>query len=223
MDLYNELQNRESLLTALFPDAEEISPNAAGRIAYQKSNYTDDAYLAFATLVPNARAAYAHSFHAACEEVFNGHYEYCILPIENAVEGELVGFSKLILQYDLKIAATCDIAGADALRKTRFALLRRNILPFSTPDTERNGLFRLALPTQDCNQMADVFSAASFFGIAFLSANTVPTDKEGAMACYNLTFDLCGGDLYPFLLYLATVAPQYIPVGIYSHTKQKGH
>ena len=221
--LYNELQNRESLLTALCPDAEEISPNAAGRIVYQKSSYTDDAYLAFASLVPNARAAYAHSFHAACEEVFNGHCEYCILPIENAVEGELVGFSKLILQYDLKIAATCDIAGADALRKTRFALLRRNILPFSTPDTERNGLFRLALPTQDCNQMADVLSAASFFGIAFLSANTVPTDKEGAMACYNLTFDLCGGDLYPFLLYLATVAPQYIPVGIYSHTKQKGH
>lgn len=220
--LYDELHNRESILTALFPDAEEIAPHAAGRIVYQKSSYTDDAYLAFATLVPHARAAYAHSFHAACEEVFNGHCEYCILPIENAVEGELVGFSKLILQYELKIAATCDIAGADASRKTRFALLRRNILPFFAVDTEKNGFFRLSIPAQIPTQMADVLSAASFFGITFVSANTLPTDKEGAMACYNLTFDIRGGDLYPFLLYLATVAPQYIPIGIYSHIKQKG-
>ena len=220
--LYEELCNREPLLPALFPDAEEVAPHAVGRIVYQRNSYTDDAYLAFATLVPNARAAYAHSFHAACEEVFNGHCEYCILPIENAVEGELVGFSKLILQYELKIAATCDIAGADASRKTCFALLRRNILPFCAVDTEKNGFFRLSIPAQIPTQMADVLSAASFFGITFVSANTLPTDKEGAMVCYNLTFDIRGGDLYPFLLYLATVAPQYIPIGIYSHIKQKG-
>ena len=220
--LYEELHDRELLPAALFPDAEEVTPNAAGRIVYQKSSYTDNAYLVFATLAPNARAAYAHSFHAACEEVFNGHCEYCILPIENAVEGELIGFSKLILQYDLKIAATCDIAGADASRKTRFALLRRNILPFHTPDTEKNGFFRFSLPAHSPTQMADVLSAANFFGITLLSANTLPTDKEGALACYNLTFDLHGGDLYPFLLYLAMIAPQYTPIGIYSHSKQKG-
>ena len=125
--------------------------------------------------------------------------------------------------YELKIAATCDIAGADASRKTRFALLRRNILPFCAPDTEKNGFFRLSIPAQIPTQMADVLSAASFFGITFVSANTLPIDKEGTMAChYNLTFDIRGGDLYPFLLYLATVAPQYTPIGIYSHIKQKG-
>ena len=220
--LYEELRDREQLLQALFPDTEEIAPNAIGRIVYQRNSYTDDAYLAFATLVPDARAAYAHSFHAACEEVFNGHCEYCILPIENAVEGELIGFAKLIAQFDLKLAAACDIAGADASRRTRFALLRRNVLPFFTPDSEKNGFFRFSLPAQSAPFVADVLSAASFFGLAFLSANTLPIDKEGAMACFNLTFDIRGGDLYPFLLYLATIAPQYTPIGIYSQIQQKG-
>ena len=220
--LYEELCNREPLLPALFPDAEEVAPHSVGRIVYQRNSYTDDAYLAFATLVPDARAAYAHSFHAACEDVFNGHCEYCILPIENAVEGELISFAKLIAQFDLKIAATCDIAGADASRKTRFALLRRNMLPILTPDTEKNGFFRLSIPSQSAALMAEVLSAANFFGLTFLFANTLPIDKEGAMAYFNLTFDIRGGDLYPFLLYLTTVVPQYIPIGIYSQIQQKG-
>ena len=220
--LYEEVRNREPLLPVLFPDAEEVASNAAGRIVYQRNSYTNDAYLAFATLVPHARSAYAHSFHAACEEVFNGHCEYCILPIENAVEGELIGFAKLIAQFDLKVAAVCDIAGADASRRTRFALLRRNILPLFSPDTEKNGFFRFSLPLESSSLVADILSAANFLGLTFLSANTLPIDKEGDTACFNLTFDIRGGDLYPFLLYLATVAPQYTPIGIYSQIQQKG-
>lgn len=220
--LYDELSSREQLLSALFPDAEEITPHAAGRIVYQRSSYTDDAYLTFATLVHEARAAYAHSFHAACEEVFNGHCEYCILPIENAVEGELIGFAKLISQYGLKIAAVCDISGADASRSTRFALLRRNILPLFSPDTDTKGFFRCSLPAELSTMLADILSAANFFGIAFLAANTLPIEKEGTNFCFNLTFDIRGGNLYSFLLYLATVAPQYTPIGIYSHIKLKG-
>lgn len=221
-ELFERLRSRESLLPALFPDAEEVAPHAAARIVYQKSSYTDDAYLAFAKLVPDARAAYAHSFHAACEEVFNGHCEYCILPIENAVEGELIGFAKLISQYGLKIAAACDIAGADAARKTRFALLRRNILPLLSPDVEKNEFFRCSLPTQPSTPVADVLSAANFFGLTFLSANTLPISKDGAVACLNLTFDIRDGDLYSFLFYLSIAAPQYTPIGIYSHINQKG-
>lgn len=220
--LYQELCNREPLLPALFPDAEEVAPNAAGRIVYQRNSYTDNAYLAFATLVPDARAAYAHSFQTACEEVFNGHCEYCILPIENAFEGELIGFAKLIAQFDLKIAATCDIAGTDASRKTRFALLRRNILPLLSFDTEKSGFFRFSLPSQSSPLVDNVLSAANFFGLTFLSANTLPIDMEDAIACFHFTFDIHGGDLYPFLLYLATVVPQYIPIGIYSQIQQKG-
>ena len=220
--LYEQLCNRESLLSVLFPDLEEIPPHATGRIVYQRNSYTDDAYLALATLIPNARAAYAHSFHAACEEVYNGHCEFCILPVENAVEGELIGFAKLIAQYDFKIAAVCDITGADASRSTRFALLRRNILPFFSQSILQNGYFRFSLPGEFSAKVADILSAASFFGLSFLSANTLPTDKEGAHTCFNLTFSICGGELYPFLLYLATTAPQYTPIGIYSHIKQKG-
>ena len=217
--LYEKLCDRENLLSALFPDAEELASHAIDRIVYQRNSYTNDAYLMFASLLPDARAAYAHSFHAACEEVYNGHCEYCILPIENAVEGELVGFAKLIAQYGLKVAACCDIVAADASRQTRFALLRRNILPLFTTDLEKNGYFRFSIPADLAASVADVLSAASFYGLQFISMNTLP---QGDEVLYNLTFAIRGGDLFPFLLYLATVAPQYTPIGIYPHIKKKG-
>ena len=214
LTLYEELRESEMLLSALFPDAEEIAPHASGRIVYPRNRYTDDAYLSFATLMTNARAAYAHSFHAACEEVYNGHCEYCILPIENAAEGELVGFAKLIAQYNLKIAACCDIMGADASRQTRFALLRRNMLPFLAGDLKKKEFFRFSLPAAQSTLASDILSAAKFYGLQFISMNTLP---QGEGAYFNLTFAIRGGDIYPFLLYLATVAPQYTPIGIYSH------
>ncbi len=217
--LYEELRERENLLAALFPDTEEVAPHASGRIVYQRNSYTDDAYLAFATHIPSARAAYAHSFHAACEEVYNGHCEYCILPIENAVEGELVGFAKLISQFDLKVAACCDIVGTDASRQTRFALLRRNMLPVFAGDIKKNEFFRFSLPAECTMDIADILNAANFYGLQFVSMNTLP---QGENAHFNLTFAIRGGDLYPFLLYLATAAPQYTPIGIYSHIQQKG-
>lgn len=215
LTLYEELRENENLLAALFPDAEEIAPNANGRIVYQRNRYTDDAYLSFANLVQDARAAYVHSFLAACEEVYNGHCEYCILPLENAVEGELVGFAKLISQYDLKIAACCDIMGTDASRQTRFALLRRNMLPLLAKDLKKNEFFRFSLPVLQSASVSDILSAAKFYGLQFISMNTLP---QGESAYFNLTFAIRGGDIYPFLLYLATVAPQYTPIGIYSHT-----
>lgn len=217
--LWEELQHRENLLSALFPEAIEIAPHAKCRIVYQRSSYTDDAYLVFATLVPDARAAYAHSFHAACEEVYNGHCEYCILPIENAVEGELVGFAKLIAQYDLKVIACCDIMGTDASRQTRFALLRRNMLPLLTIHAAKQERFRFSLPGSLATSVADILSAASFCGLQLISLNTLPWRE---LSYFNVTLDIRSGDLYPFLLYLATVAPQYTPIGIYSHIKQKG-
>ena len=217
--LYEELQGRENLCASLFPDAEEIAPHATGRIVYQKSSYTDDAYLVFATLVPRARAAYAHSAHSACEDVYNGHCEYCILPIENAVEGELVGFAKLIAKYDLKIAACCDVVGTDASRQTRFALLRRNMLPLFVADAPQNEYFRFSLPAEFASLVAEILSAAKFYGLQLISANTLP---EGAIANFNITLAVRGGDLYSFLLYLATVAPQHTPIGIYSHITPKG-
>ena len=217
--LYEELRERENLLLALFPDAEEVASHAAGRIVYQRNSYTDDAYLAFATLVPGARAAYAHSFHAACEEIYNGHCEYCILPIENAVEGELVGFAKLISQFDLKIAACYNIMGTDASRQTRFALLRRNMLPVFARDVKKSEFFRFSLPIALSSVASDILSAANFYGLKFVSMNTLP---QGENAHFNLTFAIRGGDIYPFLLYLAMIAPQYTPIGIYSHIQQKG-
>ena len=83
-------------------------------------------------------------------------------------------------------------------------------------------LFRFSLPSQSASLISDILNAANFFGLSFLSMNTLPIDKDGASACFNLTFAVKESNLYPFLLYLAMVAPQYTPIGIYSNIKQKG-
>ena len=220
--LFEHLQEREPLLPYLFPDIEEIGAHAVNRIIYQRSSYADDAYLTFASLFTEPRAAYAHSFHAACEEVYNGHCEYCILPLENAAEGELIGFAKLISRYELKIAACCSIAGADTARATRFALLRRNILPALSTNTESNGFFRFSLPTHLHSLLGDILDAARFCELKLLTLSTLPASKGEADSCFHVTLSIDGGKLYPFLLYLAMVAPQYTPIGIYSQLKQKG-
>jgi hypothetical protein len=96
------------------------------------------------------------------------------------------------------------------------------MLPLFSRDTVKNGFFRCSLSAENATALADILNAANFFGIRFLSANTLPIDKTDTKACFNLTFDIHSGDLYPFLLYLAAVTPQYTPIGIYSHIKQKG-
>ena len=223
-ELYRELSRRAPFPpTLLFSEFEEVSPSAYHRIVYQRSIYADAAYLRFSPLLTDARAAYAHSFHAACEDVYNGHYEFCILPIENAVEGQLISFSRLIAQYDLKIAASCDVVGTDSSRNTRFALLHRNMLPTLEAKDAECGFFRFSIPHDASTELSDVLMAASFCGLRLHSVNTLPPSDGEANASLQLSFYTDKGLLQPFLLYLAMEIPHYTPIGMYPHLPQKGN
>ncbi len=222
-ELCRELSKTEPLTPdLLFSDTNEVTPTAYHRIVYQRSIYTDSAYLEFSTLFSDARAAYAHSFHAACEDVYNGHYEYCILPIENSVEGQLISFSRLIEQYDLKIAASCDIAGNDHSRVTRFALLRRNMLPTLTSNHTERSFFRFSVPLDRSAELSDLLLAARFCDLRLHSVNTLPYSEGDTDHALHLAFDTDGGSLSPFILFLAMEVPHYTPIGMYPHLKQRG-
>ncbi len=206
---------------AFFHDAEPPSPDAAQRIIYQKSSYTDEAYLVLSSRLVSPQASYAHSFHASCEAVYNGMCEYCILPVENSVEGALSTFSRLIDRYDLKIAASCEILGNATARSTRFALLRRRILPIiDAPDTPI--FFECALPQGHTPEVSDLLCAAQMCGLRLYRIHSLPQTAGDAAFAAHPCFLTDHADLRSFLLYLAMEAPHYTPIGLYPHLTRKG-
>ncbi len=213
------LQKRELPIGFFFPDTEEIAHDAVHRIIYQRSSYTDAAYLKLSSLIADPRAAYAHSFLSACEEVYNGFSEYCILPVENSSEGLLVSFSELIERYDLKIAASCDVESGG--RTTRFALLRRNLLPLLT-DSTASTYFECAIPLGGSPEVADVLTAAQICGLRLYRIDSLPRSLPDARFSAHLSFLTDHGDLRTFLLYLSMDTPQYTPIGLYPHFTKKG-
>ena len=200
-----------------FEYAEAQNDASRGRIVYQRNSYTDNAYLRFAELLPEARAVYTHSFGSMCEEVVRGNCEYCILPIENSTEGPLNSFARLIDQYELKIVATCDIPTTDNSRITRFALLCRDLsTSLPTPQNARR-CFELLLPTDASPSQGDVLYAASCYGLVCNHVDTRVHRAEGTVqSVTHFSFYTDCGNLRAFLLFLSMEAPHYTAIGYYA-------
>ena len=217
------LAKKASLTGEIFSsEAEEISPESRSRIVYQKSSYADSAFLQLRTALPDCRAVYAPSFGAACEEVYNGQSEYCILPIENSSEGQLLSFYRLIERYELKITLSCDVLSGDANRSTRFALLGRN-LPTDFDHTKQECFFELSLPLGTTPETADVLLAAQLCGLSLRRISSLPSTEEELPFSVFYSFLASHGDLHTFLLYLAMEAPQATHLGLYPHITKKGN
>lgn len=206
---------------AFFSDAEPREKTEFVRVAYPKSGYADSAYLAFSPMMGDAHVVYTHSFVSACEEVYNGVCDYCILPLENSSEGILPGFLRLILRYDIKIVATCEIIGREDFKTTRFALLRKELLPtFESQDSEL--FFSLLLPS--LRELSSVLWAATFFGHTLRTVFFLPNEGEKEHEGAYLTFSLQQKNLNSFLLYLAMEISYYTPLGFHRdiRTHKKG-
>ncbi len=225
---------RSLWLDFFFPGGDE-EPNRSSfnRISCQKNRYTDAAYERFATLLPEPRAAFAHSYRSVCEDVYNGLCEYCILPLENSTEGRLTSFSRLIAMYDMKIAAVCDVPVGDD-RVTRFALLRRTPVMLRAPDA-MPWYFEFSCtlpaparpapggqddpPAHEPPGAPDVLSAARFCGLTLGGAD-VSRGPEGSTRLHAL-LRVDQGNLPAFLLYLAMELPGAVPIGLYPNLSER--
>lgn len=208
-------------LDMFFFDTQALAFGASHRIIYQKSSYTDEAYLVLSSPLSAPQASYAHTFHASCEAVYNGTCEFCILPVENAVEGQLGTFSRLITQYELKIAATCEVSGGGDTRRTRFALLRKTLLPII--DVPRVPyFFECTLPHGSSPELSDILDAARLCNVRLHRITSLPRASSDGQLATHLVFSADGADLRAFLCYLAMEAPHYTPIGFYPHLIQKG-
>lgn len=202
-----------------FLEAERQTAYSEHRIVYQKNSFSDSAYLQFAPLLDSSRAAYAHSFTSACEDVYNGICEYCILPLENSSEGRLIGFEKLIDSYGLKIVATCDIIENETARSTRFALLRRTLLPLLPSADIKSSYLEISFPMSEDPTLAELLLAAQLCGLTLYRIHSLPEAEN--VYRYHVIFAIGRGSLSTFLLYLSMEIPQYTPIGIYTHILSK--
>lgn len=209
------LQSRHELsLQLFFPELNELPQKPLCRIAYQRNSYADAAYFKFSEHVRDPRAIYAHSFISACEDVYNGVCDCCILPVESSAEGQLGSFLRLIAQYELKIVATCDVDGTDAERFTRFALLSRYPAPLTKSGKE--SFLEILIALEDGKTATFLQSAAQLCGLRLHRVCSLPQKSDRGFFLH-FAFQTNGADLYAFLLYLAMRVPQHLPVGIYYH------
>lgn len=214
-ELRKILQNKQLLsLSLFFPELSDLPQRPLCRIAYQRNTYADSAYLRFAEHVQDPRSIYTHSFISACEDVYNGICDCCILPTESSSEGQLGSFLRLIEQYELKIIATCDVNATDTSRFTRFALLARYPAPLTK--TGKESYLELLTPLGEDPTAASLLSAAQLCGLRLYRINSLPSKSENDFFVHTI-FQTNGADLYAFLLYLSMQAPNHVPIGIYYH------
>ena len=196
---------------------EPIADDAAERIAYLKNSYNDAAYIQFATLFSSPRAAYFSSVSDVCENVYNGGSEYCILPVETAVDGKLLSFYETILKYNFKINAVYDLQGENGY--TRYALLskRFTIRNGNLRSKARNRYFEFMFNEHDSISLEDLLCAADFCSLKLRRIDTmnVRADKSTKDNLMCPVFRADGSDLQTFLAFLAIDCPDFIPIGIY--------
>ncbi len=199
-----------------FSETETLDNSAKGRVIYQRSNYADTAFRQFFKGLDSVHALYTHSFSVVCEEVMRGNCEYCILPLENSFEGTMHSFFRMIDSYALKIVASCDIPTEDGKKTTRFALLRRNLLPFFQP-INTDTLFECVIPMTDTPSVAELVLAAECFGLKLCRIDSgLHSIDESSVYAIHPVFSIEQGDLCAYLIYLAMQAPSFEMIGLYS-------
>jgi len=207
-----------------FKTSEIGSESIENRVCYLRNYYADRAYTVFAKALSEPKVMYSSDFNGVCEDVYYNRAKYCILPVENSIDGILSGFRTLINKYELNIALTCDIdSSSEEDSFTKFALLRRGIgnpagLTGSTQIINRRFEFIITFENGSA-ALCDILDAALTFGLKLEKINSLPASYSERGEAYNISL-ICPfqfGRLEEFITFLSLEAPQYTAAGLYSH------
>ena len=219
-EIFNLSKSREdfhgSFSDSVLGAADPCRPEAMGKIAYVKNNFTDIAYLAFSKSIISPRCAYFDSFDAICEDVHSGECEFCILPIETSADGKLLSFYSMIDRYELKIISTYSVEHSDNSKFTKFALLGRSVKQLKTLSTPVTKL-ELRIP-ESSDKEASVYKilcAADACNMQLCRIDSIPLPYNDSKLSYYAVFDINGADTDAFITYIAIEHPQCYALGIY--------
>ena len=195
-------------------ESDSATTSVSGKVAYTKNKFTLTAFDKFVSILPDAKTLYTDSFAIACEAVYDGLSEFCILPIENTKDGSLFAFYSLIAKYELRIVATTVVADEDGNEST-LALLSREWTVSELPKNLRS--YRLDINVEGAD-ISLVLALASAFGISPMRMDSLSSKDS-----FHIRFSpekASSDELGAFLLCLSAAFPSFSPLGLYKHVTQ---
>lgn len=203
----------------IYDRQDSVPAGAHGKIAIVRNRYNEAAYAALSKLVSRAKVVYASSFVSACEDVYDGKCQYCILPVADSQNGRMFGFYSTIDRFELHVCASCNIDAESAAESVKYALIGR-VIPDRTPkNTPRR--FEFSVISHTGRVISDIIEAASVFGADLSGIDSLPVEYGDGLQKYYFTFRLPAADIRGLDLYLSEEYASYAPVGYYPVTKTK--
>ncbi|MGM9637150.1 MAG: hypothetical protein ACI3YK_04090 [Eubacteriales bacterium] len=177
------------------------------KIAYFPTALSELAGRAFGRELPMSTATPFDSFAAACEEVYSGRFDFCILPASGSDEGLLLPFLRLAERYELKSVLSCDIRRGEETEST-FYLYGSRLIRSRTSDRMD---VCLHLPS---GQLLPVLEGLHQLGVVCEYLTSLPYSIYEEDACLVRLF-IGKVDPAAILLFLTLAVPAFSICGIY--------
>ncbi len=195
---------------------EDKNTTDGGKIAYLKNPLSDKAYTLFSKHLVSPESFPMTDFNSACEAVYDGKTDYCILPLENSTDGRLSGFYNLISKYELFVCLATDIMSNDGNVRTRFALCKKNTSVFHCSKKDPLWYTELLIRPNGENTIADILFYADFFGVQTVKTDCTPSDYSDKEYNMYVTFISNEKKLVKLLMFFAIEQIGYSVIGIYT-------
>lgn len=192
-------------IRSILSSTDRIDERAIGKVSYLRNKFTEKAFDKFARLIYDPKILNAGSFEDSCEDVYNGICEYCILPIDNSVDGRLSAFYALISKYDLHIIASTPVKDENV--NTTLALISRDTDFLKLGDSLRGRMLQFEFSTANTSDISGIISFASSYGMKLIRIHSIKNDEdtsftllfsvEGVQLRFTELLSLCLSAIYP--------------------------
>ena len=193
---------------ALF--AEQTGEKRGNKVCFAESRVLTTAFSYFQREDSSLTPIFVRSFADACEEVSADLADYCILPIENSREGDLLTVYGLIERYELFIARVCSIETDGIV--TKYALLCRGFRDIMETDQPQYVAIRLS--GYDKLLWSRLHTGACVLGAEIVKTVSVPLGYTDGYA-HICTFFGSSEVLFALLLFLSAIRADYTTMGAY--------
>lgn len=205
----------------LFGSGDEPLPGTHGRIAYVRSKRNESAFAVFSERIRGVREYGCTSFAEACEAVYSGSCEFCIMPIENSTDGKLYPFYAMMDRYGLVIRDVACVSGEEA-ETVRYALAGR-YAELGRIKQIRYG-FEMSVVCEDGVLPDGIIDVVCALGGKISSVGTQPVQYDDDGTKYYFFTELDDANVRALALYVSSEHPRYTPLGLYEIKNQgEGH
>lgn len=180
------------------------------RVCYVKGDLSERAFSLVCKALPGVIGVPQAGFAAACESVYYGKSEACLLPVENARDGFLQSFARLAAEYELCCTMRIELTDeTDAVHG--FALYRTG---YGCPTIDAPICMELSAKIPKKFSLGTFLQTAAECGIGLMRIACAQIDADGSQSLH-MRLGISESDFEAFLCYLYTELPAFQLIGIY--------